>query len=284
MPKILIAECKQEVSTFNPHLSGYDDFAMRRGEEMLALPSHGAQRSRRRVERVRCDAPAWRWCPAYSALLHHLRRHARGGGLAAHRGRVSREHPRRAAGRRRLLLHARRDGQRSRSSIPKATCSPRRARFSARQIPIVVSLDLHGILTDRMLEHSDAIVAYHTYPHVDFFETGQRAARLLLRIVAGEVKPVTAKRGHSGAGARRRIDHRDRPVRPEHARSRRRSSEGPAGLSAGHVHRQSLHRCAGAADLQLRRHRRRSRAGRARGDPHRRRLLGAITRRCRCRS
>src|SRR5690242_250834 len=35
MPKILIAECKQEVSTFNPHLSGYDDFAVRRGEEIL---------------------------------------------------------------------------------------------------------------------------------------------------------------------------------------------------------------------------------------------------------
>jgi microcystin degradation protein MlrC len=44
-----------------------------------------------------------------------------------------------------------------------------------------------------MLEHSDAIVAYHTYPHVDFFQTGQRAAKLLLRIVAGEVRPVTAK-------------------------------------------------------------------------------------------
>jgi len=36
-------------------------------------------------------------------------------------------------------------------------------------------------------------VVYHTYPHTDFYETGQRAARLLLRIVAGEVKPVTAK-------------------------------------------------------------------------------------------
>src|SRR5882724_9706457 len=35
MTKILIAECKQEVSTFNPHCSGYDDFAIRRGEEIL---------------------------------------------------------------------------------------------------------------------------------------------------------------------------------------------------------------------------------------------------------
>jgi microcystin degradation protein MlrC len=66
-------------------------------------------------------------------------------------------------------------------------------KILGEDIPIVVSLDLHGILTDRMVAHSDAIVAYHTYPHVDFFETGQRAARLLLRIVAGEVKPVTAK-------------------------------------------------------------------------------------------
>jgi microcystin degradation protein MlrC len=59
-------------------------------------------------------------------------------------------------------------------------------------VPIVVSLDLHGILTERMLTHADAIVAYHTYPHVDFAQTGARAARLLLRILAGEVQPVTA--------------------------------------------------------------------------------------------
>ena len=35
MPRILIAECKQEVSTFNPHLSNYEDFKVRQGEEML---------------------------------------------------------------------------------------------------------------------------------------------------------------------------------------------------------------------------------------------------------
>src|SRR6476659_5488423 len=35
MTQILIAECKQEVSTFNPHLSGYDDFAIRRGEQFI---------------------------------------------------------------------------------------------------------------------------------------------------------------------------------------------------------------------------------------------------------
>jgi hypothetical protein len=35
MPRILIAECKQEVSTFNPVLSGYEDFMIRRGAEII---------------------------------------------------------------------------------------------------------------------------------------------------------------------------------------------------------------------------------------------------------
>ena len=60
-------------------------------------------------------------------------------------------------------------------------------------IPIVTSLDLHGILTDEILTHSNAVVPYHTYPHVDFYETGERSARLLLRILHGEVHPVSVR-------------------------------------------------------------------------------------------
>jgi microcystin degradation protein MlrC len=66
-------------------------------------------------------------------------------------------------------------------------------RILGEAIPIVASFDLHGVLTPRMLQHTDAAVVYHTYPHVDFFETGQRAARLLLRLLKGEVRPVTAR-------------------------------------------------------------------------------------------
>jgi microcystin degradation protein MlrC len=33
--RILVAECKQEVSTFNSHLSGYEDFSIRRGSELF---------------------------------------------------------------------------------------------------------------------------------------------------------------------------------------------------------------------------------------------------------
>jgi microcystin degradation protein MlrC len=61
------------------------------------------------------------------------------------------------------------------------------------EVPIVVSLDLHGILTDPILRHADAVVTYHTYPHVDFYSTGQRAARVLLRILKDGARPVTAR-------------------------------------------------------------------------------------------
>ena len=60
-------------------------------------------------------------------------------------------------------------------------------------IPIVTSMDLHGIVTDRRLKHSDAIVGYHTYPHVDQKETGERSARLLMRLLREQLKPVTVR-------------------------------------------------------------------------------------------
>jgi len=61
-------------------------------------------------------------------------------------------------------------------------------------VPIVLTLDLHANVTRRMVTLSTAIVGYHTYPHIDMFETGQKAARLLLRILSGAVKPQMAFR------------------------------------------------------------------------------------------
>ena len=66
-------------------------------------------------------------------------------------------------------------------------------RILGERVPIVISLDLHAVLTDRMLEHVDGLTVFHTYPHRDMHDTGERAARLLLRIMDGEVKPVTAR-------------------------------------------------------------------------------------------
>lgn len=56
--------------------------------------------------------------------------------------------------------------------------------------PFVVSMDLHANLTRRCVEHADAIVGFRTSPHIDLRDTGQRAARVLVRWLAGEVLPV----------------------------------------------------------------------------------------------
>jgi microcystin degradation protein MlrC len=61
------------------------------------------------------------------------------------------------------------------------------------EVPMVVSLDLHGILTTRMLHQIDGLTVYHTYPHVDFANTGRRAAELLLDIIRRGLKPVIAR-------------------------------------------------------------------------------------------
>ena len=59
-------------------------------------------------------------------------------------------------------------------------------------LPIVVTLDLHANISQQMLAHCNAIVAYRTNPHLDQRERGEDAARLLAGIFRGDVKPVMA--------------------------------------------------------------------------------------------
>jgi len=58
--------------------------------------------------------------------------------------------------------------------------------------PFVATIDPHANLSPLMVESTDALVAYATNPHVDQFETGRRAAELMLRTLGGEVRPVQA--------------------------------------------------------------------------------------------
>ncbi|MGI9372096.1 MAG: M81 family metallopeptidase [Hyphomicrobiales bacterium] len=46
-------------------------------------------------------------------------------------------------------------------------------------IPIAVSLDLHGNLTQNFADKASVVAIYRTYPHVDMAETGARTAQLL---------------------------------------------------------------------------------------------------------
>ncbi|SDR92165.1 M81 family metallopeptidase [Bradyrhizobium canariense] len=56
-----------------------------------------------------------------------------------------------------------------------------------KDLPLVVSLDLHANVTPAMVEHADALIAYRTYPHVDMADTGRAAARhLALLLQSGQ--------------------------------------------------------------------------------------------------
>lgn len=66
-----------------------------------------------------------------------------------------------------------------------------RKRFGTK-VPIVVTLDPHANVPQRLADACDAMISYRTNPHLDQFETGLKAARLLNRMLRGEVRPTQA--------------------------------------------------------------------------------------------
>lgn len=53
------------------------------------------------------------------------------------------------------------------------------------RMPLVVSLDLHANVTQKMLDGADAMFAFRTYPHVDMAETGARCLDYLQKRFQG---------------------------------------------------------------------------------------------------
>lgn len=192
--RVLLAECKQEVSTFNPNLSRLADFGIRRGEAFLDYHRTVRNEVGGALSILESD-PSIELVPTYSAFFI-----TSGGTLAqADWETIARD-----------FLEGVRNARDSGSidgvyfCMHGAMCAENEfdpegylleqtRQILGEKVPIVVSLDLHGIATRTMFRHSDAIVAYHTYPHVDFYETGMRAAQLLLNIMHRRVCPVTAR-------------------------------------------------------------------------------------------
>jgi microcystin degradation protein MlrC len=57
-------------------------------------------------------------------------------------------------------------------------------------IPIVCTLDMHATVTERMSMLSDGYAVFRTAPHIDAFETGERAANILLEILKHKKRTV----------------------------------------------------------------------------------------------
>ena len=157
MPRIVIAECKQEVSTFNPVPSRYEDFRVARGP--AALDYHRTVREEvGGALSVFDDAEGVDLVPALAASSN-----TSGGVLAAESfdrlsgdflsslaeaGQVDAAY---------FSLHG--AMQAENENDPEGFLLQEARRILGESIPLVVSLDLHGILTYRMLQHSDAVVS-----------------------------------------------------------------------------------------------------------------------------
>ncbi len=68
----------------------------------------------------------------------------------------------------------------------------RRIRAIDATTPMAVAYDMHANMHDAMVDNATITAGYQTYPHVDMYQTAERAARPLLRALRGEVKPTTA--------------------------------------------------------------------------------------------
>ena len=190
MLKILIAECTQEISSFNPVPSGYGHFHIQRGGEMLVqrglntmiggalsvfearpdveiVPTYGARSGSAGI----LSAAGWQqlsseFLEAVAARIHDVD--------AVY-----------------VSLHGSMGAEDELD--PEGFLLARIREMAGPDMPIVMSLDLHGVLTDRMVRQVDGLTIYHTYPHVDFGDTGVRAARLLLDIVDRQLAPVIVR-------------------------------------------------------------------------------------------
>ena len=188
--RILVLECVQEVSTFNPVPSGADDFDRRVGDAFFE--AHRGHETEVGGALAVFDAAGVTAVPGFGAWAYSSTgtlsadgfRTLADGFLATVRADLDVDG-----------IYACLHGSMvaANEDDPEGYLLAETRRIVGEDTPIVVSLDLHGVLTRRMLREADATVCYLTYPHVDLRSTGERAARLLLRILDGDARPVTAR-------------------------------------------------------------------------------------------
>lgn len=67
-------------------------------------------------------------------------------------------------------------------------------RLAGPDVPVMATLDLHGNFTMEMQRCSTACFGYDTYPHIDMYERGYEAAKILSKALRGEIRPVMRSR------------------------------------------------------------------------------------------
>lgn len=57
-------------------------------------------------------------------------------------------------------------------------------------VPVAVALDFHANFSPELIRNATIITGYCTYPHVDVYQTGERAGRTLQALLQGRADPV----------------------------------------------------------------------------------------------
>ena len=190
MKRILIADCKQEISSFNPLPSHYENFLIHHGE--------GLYGQRGKNQELGGALAVFEARPDIEIVPTICARSGSAGQLSAEGWKKLSEEILAAIFAKLdridgiyVSLHGAMgaDGELD----PEGYLLEKLRERVGPDMPIVISLDLHGILTDRMLRNVDGFAIYWTYPHVDFADTGRRAAELLLKLMAGGIRPIAAR-------------------------------------------------------------------------------------------
>ncbi len=190
--RILIAECKQEVSSFNPKQSHREDFVYSNGDQVIAFHTGvdseiggaldvfreagvdivGGYSARAISSAGTLAAPDWDGIAG--DFLDGIERAWSTGPFDG------------------IYFSMHGAMEAANEPDPEGYLLQETRRIVGEAVPIVCSFDLHGIVTERMLSHLNALTSYWTYPHNDFSDTGARAARLLLRIIRENLDPAIA--------------------------------------------------------------------------------------------
>jgi microcystin degradation protein MlrC len=63
-------------------------------------------------------------------------------------------------------------------------------RRIAPDLPIAVTLDMHGNITQQVVDNCTCLIGYKHYPHTDMYEVGRRIGQILLDSLDGKCRPV----------------------------------------------------------------------------------------------
>jgi len=176
-PRIGIGGIHIECSTFTRHVTRDEDFAIRRGDELLARYSFADPEIAQWVPLVHARAvPGGPVHPeTYRRLRDELVERLREAGpldgmlLDIHGA---------------MHVPGYDDVEADLAAAVRAAVGP--------QCLVSAALDLHGSVTEALVSSVDLITAHRLAPHEDEWLTRERAARVMLECLRREVRPVTA--------------------------------------------------------------------------------------------